>query len=374
MKIGCPKEIKPQEFRVGLTPAAVFELTRNGHSVLVETNAGVGAGFSDQDYINAGAAIAETAPDVFAASDMIVKVKEPQAIERKMLREGQLLFTYLHLAPDPEQTKDLLDSGCTAIAYETVTDANGGLPLLAPMSEVAGRLAPQVGAWTLQKANGGRGVLLGGVPGVGAGKVLVIGGGVVGTHAARVAAGMGADVTVLDRSLPRLRYLDDVFAGTFKNAYASAALTAELAVSADLIIGAVLVPGAAAPKLINKAQLGSLKPGAALVDVAIDQGGCFETSRATTHEDPIYEVDGIMHYCVANMPGAVSRTSTIALGNATLPFVLALANKGWKQACSDDVHLLNGLNVHAGRLTYQAVGDALGIPTIAPDLTLRTAA
>lgn len=374
MKIGCPKEIKPQEFRVGLTPAAVFELTRNGHSVLVETNAGVGAGFSDQDYINAGAAIEETAPAVFAASDMIVKVKEPQAIERKMLREGQLLFTYLHLAPDPEQTKDLLDSGCTAIAYETVTDANGGLPLLAPMSEVAGRLAPQVGAWTLQKANGGRGVLLGGVPGVGAGKVLVIGGGVVGTHAARVAAGMGADVTVLDRSLPRLRYLDDVFAGTFKNAYASAALTAELAVSADLIIGAVLVPGAAAPKLINKAQLGSLKPGAALVDVAIDQGGCFETSRATTHEDPIYEVDGIMHYCVANMPGAVSRTSTIALGNATLPFVLALANKGWKQACSDDVHLLNGLNVHAGRLTYQAVGDALGIPTIAPDLTLRTAA
>ncbi|MGB1095805.1 MAG: alanine dehydrogenase [Paracoccaceae bacterium] len=374
MKIGCPKEIKPQEFRVGLTPAAVFELTRNGHSVLVETNAGVGAGFSDQDYINAGAAIAETAPEVFAASDMIVKVKEPQAIERKMLREGQLLFTYLHLAPDPEQTKDLLDSGCTAIAYETVTDANGGLPLLAPMSEVAGRLAPQVGAWTLQKANGGRGVLLGGVPGVGAGKVLVIGAGVVGTHAARVAAGMGADVTVLDRSLPRLRYLDDVFAGTFKNAYASAALTAELAVSADLIIGAVLVPGAAAPKLINKAQLGSLKPGAALVDVAIDQGGCFETSRATTHEDPIYEVDGIMHYCVANMPGAVSRTSTIALGNATLPFVLALANKGWKQACSDDVHLLNGLNVHAGRLTYQAVGDALGIPTIAPDLTLRTAA
>jgi len=374
MKIGCPKEIKPQEFRVGLTPAAVFELTRNGHSVLVETNAGVGAGFSDQDYINAGAAIAETAPEVFATSDMIVKVKEPQAIERKMLREGQLLFTYLHLAPDPEQTKDLLDSGCTAIAYETVTDANGGLPLLAPMSEVAGRLAPQVGAWTLQKANGGRGVLLGGVPGVRAGKVLVIGGGVVGTHAARVAAGMGADVTVLDRSLPRLRYLDDVFAGTFKNAYASAALTAELAVSADLIIGAVLVPGAAAPKLINKAQLGSLKPGAALVDVAIDQGGCFETSRATTHEDPIYEVDGIMHYCVANMPGAVSRTSTIALGNATLPFVLALANKGWKQACSDDVHLLNGLNVHAGRLTYQAVGDALGIPTIAPDLTLRTAA
>ncbi len=374
MKIGCPKEIKPQEFRVGLTPAAVFELTSNDHDVLVETEAGVGAGFSDQDFRNSGAAIAETATEVFATSDMIVKVKEPQVIERKMLREGQLLFTYLHLAPDPDQTKDLMDSGCTAIAYETVTDIDGGLPLLAPMSEVAGRLSPQIGAWTLQKANGGRGVLLGGVPGVEAGKVLIIGGGVVGTHAARVAAGMGADVTVLDRSLPRLRYLDEVFSGTFKNAYASAAVTADLVASSDLIIGAVLVPGATAPKLISKAQLSTLKPGAAIVDVAIDQGGCFETSRATTHEDPIYEVDGIMHYCVANMPGAVSRTSTIALGNATLPFVMALANKGWKQACSDDIHLLNGLNIHAGHLTYQAVGEALGIPTIAQDRTLRTAA
>ncbi len=374
MKIGCPKEIKPQEFRVGLTPTAVFELTRNEHSVLIETNAGGGAGFSDQDYRNSGADIAETSEDVFATSDMIIKVKEPQAIERKMLREGQLLFTYLHLAPDPDQTQDLMDSGCTAIAYETVTDDNGGLPLLAPMSEVAGRLSPQVGAWTLQKANGGRGVLLGGVPGVEASKVLVIGGGIVGTNAARVAAGMGANVTVIDRSLTRLRYLDDLFSGTFKNAFASAAVLAELAASADLIIGAVLVPGAAAPKLISKSHLTTLKSGAAIVDVAIDQGGCFETSRATTHEDPIYEVEGIMHYCVANMPGAVSRTSTIALGNATLPFVMALANKGWKQACSDDIHLLNGLNVHAGDLTYQAVGEALGIPTIAPGLLLRTVA
>jgi len=361
MHIGCPKEIKPQEFRVGLTPNAAHEAVVNGHTVSIETNAGIGAGFSDDDYIAAGAAILGTAADVFAAADMIVKVKEPQAVERKMLREGQILFTYLHLAPDEPQTRDLLASGCTAIAYETVTDRTGGLPLLAPMSEVAGRLAPQVGAWTLQKANGGRGVLLGGVPGVGPGKVLVIGGGVVGTHAAKIAAGMGADVTVLDRSIPRLRYLDDVFGGTFKNSYASAGNTIELARQADLIIGAVLVPGATAPKLISRAQLSELKPGAALVDVAIDQGGCFETSRATTHQDPIYEVDGIMHYCVANMPGAVARTSTLALGNATMPFMLALANKGWRQACKDDQNLLNGLNVHAGNLTYAAVGEALGI-------------
>jgi alanine dehydrogenase len=302
---------------------------------------------------------------------MIVKVKEPQPGERKMLREGQLLFTYLHLAPDPDQTRDLLESGCTAIAYETVTDRNGGLPLLAPMSEVAGRLAPQVGAWTLQKANGGRGVLMGGVPGVGPARVLVIGGGVVGTHAAKVAAGMGADVTVLDRSLPRLRYLDDVFGGAFKNSYASAGNTIELAKQADLIIGAVLIPGAEAPKLISRAQLSELKPGAALVDVAIDQGGCFETSKATTHQDPIYDVDGIMHYCVANMPGAVARTSTIALGNATMPFMLALANKGWRKACEDDEHLLNGLNVHAGKLTYYAVGKALGIDVLSPSLALK---
>ena len=364
MKIGCPKEIKPQEFRVGMTPNAAREAANAGHAVMIETNAGVGAGFTDADYVAAGAKIIASAEEVFAAADMIVKVKEPQPVERKRLRAGQVLFTYLHLAPDPEQTRDLLASGVTAIAYETVTDDRGGLPLLAPMSEVAGRLAPQVGAWTLQKANGGRGVLLGGVPGVLPAKVLVIGGGVVGTQAAKVAAGMGADVTVLDRSINRLRYLDDVFGGHFKNGYASAGNTITLAREADMIIGAVLIPGAAAPKLISKAQLKELKPGAALVDVAIDQGGCFETSKATTHQDPIYEVDGIMHYCVANMPGAVARTSTQALGNATMPFMLALADKGWKKACAEDKHLLAGLNVHAGKLTYAAVGTALGLPTI----------
>lgn len=364
MKIGCPKEIKPQEFRVGLTPNAAMEAVAHGHQVMIETGAGVGAGFADADYEAAGAVIVGTAAEVFAQAEMIVKVKEPQAGERRMLREGQVLFTYLHLAPDPEQTKDLLASGCTAIAYETVTDRSGGLPLLAPMSEVAGRLAPQVGAWTLQKANGGRGVLMGGVPGVGPARVLVIGGGVVGTHAARIAAGMGADVTVLDRSLPRLRTLDDVFGGQFKTGYSSAGLLAELLPQADMVVGAVLIPGAAAPKLVTRAQLGVMKPGAVLVDVAIDQGGCFETSKATTHQDPIYEVDGIMHYCVANMPGAVARTSTLALGNATMPFMLALADKGWTRACAEDAHLLAGLNVHAGQLTYAAVGEALGIATV----------
>ncbi|MDG1354031.1 MAG: alanine dehydrogenase [Sulfitobacter sp.] len=370
MKIGCPKEIKPQEFRVGMTPNAAYEAVKNGHSVIIETGAGAGAGFDDADYVAAGATIIATAAEVFAAADMIVKVKEPQAGERKMLREGQILFTYLHLAPDPEQTKDLIASGATCIAYETVTDRAGGLPLLAPMSEVAGRLAPQVGAWTLQKANGGRGVLMGGVPGVGPARVVVIGGGVVGTHAARIAAGMGADVTVLDRSLPRMRYLDDIYGGTFKTSFASAGNTIELAREADMIIGAVLVPGAAAPKLISRAQLSELKQGAVLVDVAIDQGGCFETSRATTHQDPIYEVDGIMHYCVANMPGAVARTSTIALGNATMPFMLALANKGWKKACADDPHLLAGLNVHAGQITYEAVGQALGMDYISAEAAI----
>lgn len=371
MKIGCPTEIKPQEFRVGMTPDAAREAVQNGHDVLIQVGAGTGAGFTDDDYRAAGAALVDSAEEIFSTADMIVKVKEPQAGERKMLRQGQLLFTYLHLAPDPEQTRDLLASGCTAIAYETVTDDRGGLPLLAPMSEVAGRLAPQVGAWTLQKANGGRGVLMGGVPGVAPAKVVVIGGGVVGTHAAKIAAGMGADVTVLDRSLARLRYLDDVFGGSFKNQYSTAGATAELVRDADMVIGAVLIPGAAAPKLISRAQLSGMKPGAALVDVAIDQGGCFETSRATTHADPIYEVDGVMHYCVANMPGAVARTSTQALGNATLPFLLNLANKGWKQACEDDPHLLNGLNVHAGQLTYYAVGKALGIDVISPSLALK---
>ncbi|WP_334067324.1 alanine dehydrogenase [Nereida ignava] len=371
MKLGCPKEIKPQEFRVGMTPNAAAEAVLRGHSVVIEKGAGLGAGFADSDYETAGATMLDTAAEIFATADMIVKVKEPQAAERKMLREGQLLFTYLHLAPDPEQTKDLLASGATCIAYETVTDDRGGLPLLAPMSEVAGRLAPQVGAWTMQKANGGRGVLMGGVPGVGPAKVVVIGGGVVGTHAAKIAAGMGADVTVLDRSLPRLRYLDDVFGGSFKNGYASAGNTAELVQQADMVIGAVLIPGAAAPKLVSRAQLSEMKPGAALVDVAIDQGGCFETSKATTHQDPIYDVDGIMHYCVANMPGAVARTSTIALGNATMPFILALADKGWKQACIDDPHLANGLNVHDGKLTYFAVGKALGIDVTSTSVILK---
>lgn len=364
MKIGCPKEIKPQEFRIGVTPNAAHEAVAHGHDVLIEKNGGAGAGFTDQDYIDAGAKIAATAAEIFEWADMIVKVKEPQAGERKMLRKDQLLFTYLHLAPDPDQTADLLESGCTAIAYETVTDARGGLPLLAPMSEVAGRLAPQVGSWTLQKANGGRGVLMGGVPGVGPARVVVIGGGVVGTHAAKIAAGMGADVTVLDRSLPRLRYLDDVFGGSFKTSFASAGNTIELVRDADMVIGAVLIPGAAAPKLISRAQLSEMKPAAVLVDVAIDQGGCFETSHATTHQDPIYEVDGIMHYCVANMPGAVARTSTIALGNATMPFMLALADKGWRKACADDAHLLNGLNVHAGQVTNGPVGEALGLDVL----------
>jgi alanine dehydrogenase len=371
MRIGCPKEVKNQEYRVGMTPAAALEAVRAGHEVLVQKSAGTGAGFPDADYEAVGAAIADTAEQVFAESDMIVKVKEPQAAERAMLREGQVLFTYLHLAPDPEQTRDLLASGVTAIAYETVTSRTGGLPLLAPMSEVAGRLAPQAGAWALQKANGGRGVLMGGVPGVGPAKVAVLGGGVVGTQAARIAAGMGAEVTVLDLSQPRLSYLDDVFGGRFRTRYSSRTNLEELLAEADMVIGAVLIPGAAAPKLVSRADLGLMKPGAAIVDVAIDQGGCFETSRATTHDDPIYEVDGIVHYCVANMPGAVSRTSTIALGNATMPFLLALANKGWKKACSDDPHLMAGLNTHAGKLTYGAVGAAQGIDTITPAAALE---
>jgi alanine dehydrogenase len=371
MLIGCPKEIKPQEYRVGLTPAAAREAIAHGHDVIIETGAGAGAGFEDATYESIGARIVPSAEAVFGEAEMIVKVKEPQAGERKQLRRGQILFTYLHLAPDPDQTRDLLDSGVTAIAYETVTDEQGGLPPLAPMSEVAGRLSPQVGAWALQKANGGRGVLLGGVPGVGPAEVVVIGGGVVGTQAARVAAGMGADVTVLDRSLPRLRYLDDVYRGVFKTRYASADSTAELIQTADMVVGAVLIPGAAAPKLVTRAQLSTMKRGAVIVDVAIDQGGCFETSKATTHEDPIYEVDGVVHYCVANMPGAVARSSTIALGNATMPFMVALADKGWRQACLDDPHLLAGLNTHEGRLTNYAVGRALGIDVTSPAVIVK---
>ncbi len=371
MKIGCPREIKAQEFRVGLTPNTAREATAHGHEVIVEAGCGAGSGFPDADYAAAGAQIVASAEEVFAEANLIVKVKEPQAEERACLREGQVLFTYLHLAPDPAQTRDLLASGVTAIAYETVTDAAGGLPLLAPMSEVAGKLAPQVGAWTLQRANGGRGVLMGGVPGVGPAQVAVIGGGVVGTHAARVAAGMGADVTVLDMSLPRLRQLDDLFGGQFRTRYASKGATAELVEAADLVIGAVLIPGAAAPKLVRKDQLSAMKRGAAIVDVAIDQGGCFETSRPTTHDDPIYEVDGVIHYCVANMPGAVARTSTIALSNATMPFLMALADKGWRQALADDPHLLAGLNTHAGRLTNYAVGKALEIDVLSPQLALK---
>ncbi|WP_417742211.1 alanine dehydrogenase [Salipiger sp.] len=370
MKLGCPTEVKAQEYRVGLTPNAAREAVSQGHEVLIQSGAGRGAGFEDDDYVAAGARIVASAKEVFDGAEMIVKVKEPQPAERAMLREGQVLFTYLHLAPDPAQTEELLASGATCIAYETVTDDRGGLPLLAPMSEVAGRLAPQMGAWSLQKANGGRGVLMGGVPGVGPANVVVVGGGNVGTHAARIAAGMGAQVTVLDRSLARLRYLDDVFGTTFGNRYSTEGALVELLPEADMVIGAVLIPGAAAPKLLNREMLGLMKPGAVLVDVAIDQGGCFETSRATTHDDPIYEVDGIQHYCVANMPGAVPRSSTIALGNATLPFVMALANKGWRQACAEDRHLLAGLNVHAGQLTNAAVGDALGRDAVAPESVL----
>ena len=364
MKIGCPKEIKPQEFRVGLTPNAVRDAVARGHQVLMETEAGTGSGYADADYEAAGARILPDADAVFAEADMIVKVKEPQAVERARLRKGQILFTYLHLAPDPDQTRDLMKSGATCIAYETVTDRAGGLPLLAPMSEVAGRLAPQVGAWTLQKANGGRGILMGGVPGVPPADVIIIGGGVVGTAAARVAVGMGARVTVLDRSIPRLSFLDDLFHGKLTTQFATQAVTTELVRRADMVVGAVLVPGASAPKLVKRADLAHMRPGAAIVDVAIDQGGCFETSRPTTHQDPIYEVDGIMHYCVANMPGAVARTSTQALGNATLPFLLALADKGWKRACTEDPHLMAGLNVHAGQITYAAVGEALNLPYI----------
>ncbi|WP_324752645.1 alanine dehydrogenase [Roseovarius sp. Pro17] len=367
MKIGCPTEIKSQEFRVGMTPNAAQEAVAHGHEVVVQAGAGIGAGFTDADYTAAGATIVDSANEVYASADMIVKVKEPQAVERKMLREGQVLFAYLHLAPDPDQTHDLIASGCTAIAYETVTGNGGGLPLLAPMSEVAGRLAPQTGSWALQKANGGSGVLMGGVPGVRPANVAIIGGGVVGMAAARVAVGMGANVTVLDRSVQRLSYLDDVFMGRLTTQYSDKGAVEELLPRMDMVVGAVLIPGAAAPKLVSRDQLSLMKPGSVLVDVAIDQGGCFETSRATTHQDPIYEVDGIVHYCVANMPGAVARTSTIALGNATMPFMLALADKGWKKACADDPHLLNGLNVHAGQLTYEAVGTALNIDTVKPE-------
>jgi alanine dehydrogenase len=369
MRVGCPKEIKNHEYRVGLTPASVREYVAHGHSVLVETNAGAGIGASDADYQAAGAKIAATAADVFANSDMIVKVKEPQPSEWVQLREGQILYTYLHLAPDPEQTKGLIASGVTAVAYEPVTDERGGLPLLAPMSEVAGRLSIQAGAFSLQKANGGRGVLLGGVPGVLPGKVVVIGGGVVGLHAARMAVGLGADVTILDRSLPRLRQLDDIFNGHVHTRFSSIDALESEVFQADLVIGAVLIPGAAAPKLVTRKMLGGMKKGAVIVDVAIDQGGCFETSHATTHSDPTYEVDGIIHYCVANMPGAVPVTSAHALNNATIGHGLALADKGIAAILADK-HLRNGLNVHKGKITNAAVAEALGYELHAPESAL----
>ncbi|AJQ96367.1 alanine dehydrogenase [Gynuella sunshinyii] len=360
MLIGVPKEIKNHEYRIGLTPAGVRELVANGHKVIVEKDGGAAIGFDNEQYIAAGASIIDTAEEIFATAEMIIKVKEPQPQECKMLRPGQVLFTYLHLAPDPDQTRLLVESGATCIAYETVTDARGGLPLLAPMSEVAGRMSIQAGAHHLEKAQGGLGMLLGGVPGVAPAKVLVIGGGVVGTHAARMAVGMGADVTILDRSLPRLRELDSEFDGRLRCVYSTADAIEQYALEADLVIGAVLIPGAAAPKLLTRDIITKMKKGAVVVDVAIDQGGCFETSKATTHQEPTYVVDGVVHYCVANMPGGVARTSTMALTNATLPFAVALANKGAKQALLDDAHLLNGLNVHAGQVTFKAVADVLG--------------
>ena len=360
MLVGVTREIKPSEFRVGLTPAAVGEYVAHGHRVLVESGAGAGIGASDTDYRAAGADIAADAAAVFAKADMVVKVKEPQPGEWVQLRPGQILFTYLHLAADTAQTKGLIDSGVTAIAYETVTDAHGHLPLLAPMSEVAGRLSIQAAATALQKPNGGRGILLGGVPGVAPAKVVVIGGGVVGTQAARMAVGLGAAVSILDRSLPRLRELDDLFVGRIATRYATREAVAEEIASADAVIGAVLVPGAAAPKLVSRKMLGLMKPGAVLVDVAIDQGGCFETSRPTTHEHPTFVVDGIVHYCVANMPGAVPLTSSHALNHATLPFGLALADYGLA-ALARDPHLRDGLNIHRGRITHRAVAESLSL-------------
>ncbi|MFA9200350.1 MAG: alanine dehydrogenase [Cypionkella sp.] len=360
MRIGCPKEIKNHEYRVGLTPESVRELTAHGHEVWVETGAGLGIGATDGDYKAAGAAIQPDARTVFEGCEMIVKVKEPQAIERAMLREGQVLYTYLHLAPDPDQTRELVASGVTAIAYETVTGPGGSLPLLKPMSQVAGRMSSQAGATALEKAHGGRGVLLGGVPGVLPGRVLVIGGGVVGFNAAQRAVGLGADVTILDRDPEVLERLGIHFESRAKTRFSNQANIEQMICEAELVIGAVLIPGAAAPKLVTRDMLKCMKPGAVLVDVAIDQGGCFETSRPTTHAEPTYVVDEVVHYCVANMPGAVARTSTYALNNVTLPHALRMADMGWKEALRANPHLAEGLNVHAGKVTYQAVADELG--------------
>lgn len=361
MLVGIPKEIKNNEYRVGLTPTSVRELIAHGHRVVVETNAGKGISKSDDDYINAGASIVSTAKDIFDTADMIVKVKEPQAVERAMLRPNQLLFTYLHLAPDEAQTQDLLDSEAVCIAYETVTAPTGGLPLLAPMSEVAGRLSIQSGAHCLEKPHGGKGLLLGGVPGVAPAKVTIIGGGVVGRHAASMALGLGADVWILDRNTDVLKSLWSQFGSSVKTVYSTQDALEQHVLSSDLVIGGVLIPGAAAPKLVTKEMIHNMSAGSVVVDVAIDQGGCFATSKATTHENPTFLIDDVVHYCVANMPGAVPQTSTYALNNATLPFVLNLADKGYQQALMDDPHLLNGLNVYKGQLTIQEVAEVQGL-------------
>jgi alanine dehydrogenase len=371
MLVGVPKEIKDNEYRVGLVPSTVRELSEKGHHVIVETGAGEGAGLRDADYRAAGAEIAADAERVFGRAELIVKVKEPLAVERKKLRRGQVLFTYLHLAADREQTEDLVASGVTAIAYETVTGPGGTLPLLTPMSEVAGRMAPHVGAHCLQKENGGRGVLLGGVPGVTGANVLVLGGGVAGTNAALIASGMGAEVTVLDRNPDALRRVATQLPGRVRTVFSTPDVVELLCRRADLVIATVLVPGAMAPKLISAATVKAMKPGSVIVDVAIDQGGCAETSRPTTHSHPTYVVDEVVHYCVTNMPGAVARTSTFALSNATTSFVIVLADKGWRLALSADPHLRNGLNVHDGHVTYRAVADALKLPSMHPDQALR---
>ncbi len=373
MRVGVPSEIKVHEYRVGLTPGAVREYVAAGHHVVVQSGAGAGIMANDDAYRAAGAEIAATAQEIFAGCDMIVKVKEPQPSEWVQLRPGQLLFTYLHLAPDPEQAKGLIASGCSAIAYETVTDDRGALPLLAPMSEVAGRLAIEAAGQAMRRSEGGAGILLGGVPGVAAGRVTVLGGGVVGTHAARMAVGLGAEVTIVDRSIPRLRQLDEMFNGRVRTRYSTLETIDHEISIADAVIGAVLIPGASAPRLVTREMLKRMKPGAVLVDVAIDQGGCFETSRATTHAEPTYVVDGIIHYCVANMPGAVPQTSAAALNNATLPYGLALANKGIAALDSSTEigrGLLAGLNVHQGKVTSQAVADSLNLAFVAPEMAL----
>jgi alanine dehydrogenase len=360
MLIGVPKEIKNHEYRVGMTPLSVREAVRHGHKLWVQSGAGLGIGATDENYKKAGAHIIPTADEIFAKADMIVKVKEPQAVERKMLRDGQILYTYLHLAPDPEQTTDLVESGAVCIAYETVTNSRGGLPLLAPMSQVAGRMSIQSGAHCLEKAQGGSGILLGGVPGVSPAKVVILGGGVVGTNAAAMAMGLGADVTILEKSTDRMEELVARFGTQLKTLYSTQGAVEDECAIADLVVGGVLIPGAAAPKLVTRKMLKDWKNGSVLVDVAIDQGGCAETSKATTHADPTYVVDGVIHYCVANMPGGVARTSTYALNNVTLPFGLAIANKGYKQALLEDHHLRAGLNVCKGKVTYKAVADVLG--------------